>query len=71
MNRTRGIYLLIATSVLWSFAGICIKLLSWNGYAIAGLRGLIAAMMMLILVRTCRGISIKSARCFLMWGSLF
>lgn len=51
MNRTRGIYLLIATSVLWSFAGICIKLLSWNGYAIAGLRGLIAAMMMLILVR--------------------
>ncbi len=48
MNRKKGIYLLILTSVLWSFAGVCVKFISWNGFAAAGIRGLIAALMILI-----------------------
>ncbi len=51
MNRRRGIELLILTSVLWSFSGVCIKLMSWNGYAVAGIRSLIAAGVLLIWLR--------------------
>lgn len=51
MNRKNGIYLLILTSILWSFAGVCIKFMSWNGFAIAGIRGLIASLVMLVVIR--------------------
>ena len=51
MNRKNGIYLLILTSILWSFAGVFIKFISWNGFAIAGIRGLIASLVMLIVIK--------------------
>ncbi|MGI6005959.1 MAG: DMT family transporter [Ruminococcus sp.] len=51
MNRNRGILMLLGASVLWSFAGICVKSMSWNGFAITGIRGLIAAAMMLVIIR--------------------
>ena len=51
MSRKNGIYLLILTSILWSFAGVCIKFISWNGFAIAGIRGLIASLVMLVVIK--------------------
>lgn len=51
MNRNRGILMLLGASVLWSFAGICIKSMSWSGFAITGIRGLIAAAVMLAVIR--------------------
>ena len=51
MNRKKGIYLLVLTSILWSFSGVCTKFISWNGCAVAGIRGLIAALLLLIVNR--------------------
>lgn len=51
MNRKKGIYLLVLTSILWSFSGVCTKFISWNGFAVAGTRGLIAALLLLIVNR--------------------
>lgn len=51
MNRKRAVLLLIITSILWSFGGIGIKLMSWNGFAIAGLRSLLAAAVILAVIR--------------------
>ena len=51
MNRKKGIYLLVLTSILWSFSGVCTKFISWNGFAVAGIRGLIAALLLLIMNR--------------------
>lgn len=51
MNRKKGIYLLVLTSILWSFSGVCTKFISWNGFAVAGIRGLIAALLLLIVDR--------------------
>lgn len=51
MNRKKGIYLLVLTSILWSFSGVCTKFISWNGFAVAGIRGLIAALLLLIVNR--------------------
>jgi len=51
MNHKKAVLLLVITSILWSFSGICIKLMSWNGFAIAGLRGLLAAVVMLIAIK--------------------
>ena len=51
MNRKKGIYLLVLTSILWSFSGVCTNFISWNGFAVAGIRGLIAALLLLIVNR--------------------
>lgn len=51
MNHKSAVLLLVITSILWSFSGIGIKLMSWNGFAIAGLRSLLAASVMLTVVR--------------------
>ena len=37
-----GILQMIACAMLWSIAGIFMKLLPWHGFAVAGLRSLIA-----------------------------
>ena len=47
MERKRGILLLVGASVLWSTAGIFTKSITWNGFAIITIRGLIAAAVML------------------------
>ena len=39
-----GILQMIACAALWSIAGIFIKLLPWHGFAVAGLRSLIAGL---------------------------
>ena len=35
---------MLVCATLWSIAGICIKLIPWNGFAVAGLRSLIAGL---------------------------
>ena len=45
-NRRKGILLLVVTSVLWSTSGVLIKGITWDGFTVAGLRSLIAAMTM-------------------------
>lgn len=50
-SRPVSLFLLAFTAVLWSFGGLLIKLVDWNPLAIAGARSLIAALMMLALIR--------------------
>jgi drug/metabolite transporter (DMT)-like permease len=50
-GRPVSVMLLLVTGVLWSFGGLLIKLISWNPLAIAGMRSLIAILMLFLLVR--------------------
>ncbi|MBC7123984.1 MAG: EamA/RhaT family transporter, partial [Pseudothermotoga sp.] len=43
MSRTRAVFYLIVTSVLWSLGGLLIKLVDWNPIAIAAGRSAISA----------------------------
>jgi drug/metabolite transporter (DMT)-like permease len=45
--RSRAIFFLIVTALLWSSGGLLIKLVAWNPIAIAGCRSAIAALVML------------------------
>ena len=46
-----GILAMAATAFLWSLAGLFIKVIDWNPFAIAGLRSLIASIVILIYLR--------------------
>jgi drug/metabolite transporter (DMT)-like permease len=50
-ERRQAVILLIAAAVLWSTGGVLIKLVEWNPFAIAGVRSLIAAAVMIVVVR--------------------
>lgn len=50
-ERLRGIILLLATAVLWSTSGIGIKWIEWNPMAIAGIRSVVAALVILLIFR--------------------
>jgi len=47
-HHARGIFAIAACAFLWSTAGLFIKLIDWNPLAIAGLRSLIASIVILI-----------------------
>lgn len=47
-NRKKGIVEMLICAALWSSAGILIKLLPWNGFAVASIRSLIAGLTILI-----------------------
>ena len=47
-NRKQGIIEMLLCAALWSSAGILIKLLPWNGFAVASLRSLIAGCTILL-----------------------
>ena len=47
-NRKQGILEMLLCAALWSSAGILIKLLPWNGFAVASLRSLIAGSTILL-----------------------
>ncbi len=49
--NTKGPLLIAATAVLWSFAGILIKLVPWDAMTIVGIRALIAGVVMAIYMR--------------------
>jgi drug/metabolite transporter (DMT)-like permease len=43
--------MILASALLWSAAGILIKLIPWSGFSIASVRGLICALVLLVLRR--------------------
>ena len=45
-KETVGTIEMLICAALWSIAGIFMKLLPWNGFAVAGLRSLIAGLTM-------------------------
>jgi drug/metabolite transporter (DMT)-like permease len=49
-NTPKGILLLVAASVLWSTSGVMIKGITWDGFAVAGFRSLIAALTMFLFI---------------------
>lgn len=50
-THTIAIFQLLSTAVLWSLGGLLIKLIQWNPIAIAGGRSIIAALMMLAILK--------------------
>jgi drug/metabolite transporter (DMT)-like permease len=50
-ERHRAIGFLIATAILWSSAGLLIKMISWNPIAIAGARSAIATLVLFVFLR--------------------
>ena len=60
-KKTKAMLLMIVCAVLWSTAGIFIKLISWNPFIISGLRGLISAAVLAIYMES-QGIHIKVQR---------
>jgi drug/metabolite transporter (DMT)-like permease len=50
-NKSAGILAMAATAFLWSIAGLFIKVIDWNPIAIAGLRSLIASIVIFIYLK--------------------
>ncbi|MCX6554641.1 MAG: hypothetical protein NTZ12_06440, partial [Candidatus Aminicenantes bacterium] len=46
-----GIWAMVATAFLWSSAGLFIKIIDWNPFAIAGARSLISSLVVLAWLR--------------------
>ena len=52
MNKERiAIIEMLTCAALWSIAGIFIKLVPWNGFAVAGMRSLVAGVTIYICMR--------------------
>ncbi len=51
LNKSSGILAMAATAFLWSIAGLFIKVIDWNPIAIAGLRSLIASIVIFIYLK--------------------
>jgi len=51
LNKSAGILAMAATAFLWSTAGLFIKVIDWNPIAIAGIRSLIASIVIFIYLR--------------------
>jgi drug/metabolite transporter (DMT)-like permease len=50
-KRSKAILLLLSSAILWSSGGLFIKMVSWNPVAIAGLRSLIAVVVIVAYIR--------------------
>jgi drug/metabolite transporter (DMT)-like permease len=50
-ERHKAIGFLVVTAILWSSAGLLIKMISWNPIAIAGMRSAIATLVLLVFLR--------------------
>jgi len=50
-ERSKAIGFLVVTAVLWSSGGLLIKWISWNPIAIAGMRSVVAALVLLVALR--------------------
>jgi drug/metabolite transporter (DMT)-like permease len=50
-NKNAGILAMAATAFLWSIAGLFIKVIDWNPIAIAGMRSLIASLVIVVYLR--------------------
>lgn len=69
MTRNRAILEMLLCAALWSIAGIFIKLIPWNSIVIAGLRSLIAGLVMFVYMRA-RGIGFTADRRSLAGGAV-
>ncbi len=49
--ETKAVVALVGSALLWSTGGVFIKLVDWNGFAIAGSRSLIASFVLLIYLK--------------------
>jgi drug/metabolite transporter (DMT)-like permease len=49
--KTQAILIVITAAILWSTGGVLIKGIVWDGISIAGCRGLIAALILILLLR--------------------
>lgn len=68
MTRNRAMLEMLLCAALWSIAGIFIKLIPWNSIVIAGLRSLIAGLVMFVYMRA-RGIGFTADRRSLAGGA--
>lgn len=68
MSKNRAIFEMLLCAALWSIAGIFIKLIPWNSVVIAGLRSLIAGLVMFVYMRS-RGIRYTADRRSLFSGA--
>lgn len=68
MTRNRAILEMLLCAALWSIAGIFIKLIPWNSIVMAGLRSLIAGLVMFVYMRA-RGIGFTADRRSLAGGA--
>lgn len=50
--RKKSVLLMVVTSILWSVAGVLIKLMTWNPIVISGFRSLLAAGVMYLYIRS-------------------
>jgi drug/metabolite transporter (DMT)-like permease len=50
-SETKAVISLVGSALLWSTGGVFIKLVDWNGFAIAGSRSLIASFVLLIYLK--------------------
>jgi drug/metabolite transporter (DMT)-like permease len=50
-STSYGIWAMVATAFLWSIAGLFIKVIDWNPFAIAGMRSLVASLVVLAWLR--------------------
>lgn len=74
-GRKQSVLLMVGSSVLWSIAGVLIKLLPWNPLVISGFRSLLAAGVMALYLRRA-GISVRVNRdsilsCLTLCGLMF
>ena len=51
LNKSAGLSAMVATAFLWSIAGLFIKVIDWNPIAIAGLRSLIASIVIFLYLK--------------------
>ena len=51
MSKLNAILLVVFIALMWSSAGVLVKLISWNPIAIAGVRSAIAAVVIYIFLR--------------------
>ena len=51
INENKAILQMLACAMLWSMAGILFKLIPWNGFAVAGMRSLVAGITIYVCMR--------------------
>jgi drug/metabolite transporter (DMT)-like permease len=50
-DKIAGVLMMVVTASLWSMAGLFIKVINWNPFAIAGIRSFIASLVILAFLR--------------------
>lgn len=62
MSKGKAVLLVVFIALLWSSAGVLVKLVSWNPIAIAGVRSAIAAVVVYVFLRRSHRLSFEWSR---------